>query len=249
MIPSESLLAWSKSYFKTNWRVDFTYDDRVRAIPNLNPQVLGHLSGLRRLRAKRKETDLCCVMRVWGGSNETEGVEHCIRLLESLATVPCKSVLIAYLVAGDIDAQEERLKKAGVHCTRSPIPLKTLWNISSQSRINVIRLGMHQCIPWRTTELLAMGACVMLDQIPLTAWTVPLVPARHFVSLDSRIGDHFLASDEDYVKVPVKIQDLLKSTGLIEYIADEAGQYFDQFLDPIPLGRVLFNMLDEAKRL
>ena len=32
------------------------------------------------------------------------------------------------------------------------------------ARLNVIRLGMHYCIPWRVTGALAIGSCIVLDR-------------------------------------------------------------------------------------
>ena len=155
--PNPSLLAESDIYFKTNYWIGRDYDHKTVPMYNCNPLVLRHLGLLREMRPRPARYDLCLVVRVWGGRDEVEGVEHCVRLLEAVTRAPGRKYLLAYLVAGDTKALAARLSKLGIRSTTTPVPLKDLWSIAAQSLINIIRLGMHHCVPWRMCDLLALG--------------------------------------------------------------------------------------------
>ena len=79
------LLSESDVYFKTNYWIDKDYDSNTVPLYNCNPLVLRHLVALKEMRFQPVKYDLCVVVRVWGGQNEVEGVEHCVRLLEAAA--------------------------------------------------------------------------------------------------------------------------------------------------------------------
>jgi hypothetical protein len=235
-ISSPELLEWSDCYLKSNYWPTSIYPEKVRPIINPNPFVLDHLETLSSLRHSEKEYDLIAAVRVWGGSNEVEGIEHNVRILEQLAKANVKSFLWAYLVAGDIPKLEKRLSSVGVHCSTSPLPIKKLWELSAKSRLNFIRLGMHYCTPWRLIDMFAMGSAVLLDQSPKTVWSTPLEEGKHFLQLGLEcMGDRHVSTDEAYNDVPRKVEHILSNIDCSELGANTSA-YFDAEIHPLKLG-------------
>ncbi len=78
------LAAWSDVTFKTNFWPTVEYPANVRPLVNGDPTVLDRIPALRAARSTPKHYDLCCIMRVWGGREGLEGIEHNIRLLEAV---------------------------------------------------------------------------------------------------------------------------------------------------------------------
>jgi hypothetical protein len=233
-----SLLAENDVYFKTNYWIGRDYDHKTVPMYNCNPLVLRHLGLLREMRLRPARYDLCLVVRVWGGRDEVEGVEHCVRLLEAVARAPGRKFLLAYLVAGDTKALAARLSKIGIPSTTTPVPLKDLWSIAAQSRINIIRLGMHHCVPWRMTDLLALGACPVLDQPPKTVWPVPLREGSHYSALNLVTSpDQPMADDDSYRCVPDLLDSLLRDSERVERLRGATADYFDHHLQPERVGR------------
>jgi hypothetical protein len=232
-VGSEALLGWCDWYFKTNYRQDRSYPTKVRPLVNGNPLVLGNLDELRAQRRAEPEYDLCFVVRVWGGSNEVEGIEHNLRLLEAVARVQARKYLLAYLVAGDIPASARRLEKQGIPWTATPMPMHQLWSVAARSRINVIRLGLHDCVPWRMVDLLALGACPVLDQDLRTRWPEPLEKGKHYLSLDAATAqDHPVADLGAYDRVAERLEEWLLADEPIRTIRANNEVYFDQHLAP-----------------
>ena len=154
------------------------------------------------------------MVRVWGGKDEEEGVEHCVRLLEAAARARGRKFLLALLVAGDREKLGKRLRQSGVPSTTTPLPLNKLWQVSAESRLNVIRLGMHHCVPWRMCDLLALGTCPVLDQKPRTLWPVPLREGEHYWTLNVHLGPgQTVASDASYQAIPELLNDYLGLEG------------------------------------
>jgi hypothetical protein len=245
-ICSPELLEQCDLYLKTNYWKGRQYDPRVVPFYNGNPLILSHLGRLRSMRSRPAEYDFCFVVRVWGGRDEVEGVEHNIRLLEAAARVPGRKFLHAYLVAGDTAALSERLFKQGIRCSTSPLPLKELWRIGAASRLNIIRLGMHACVPWRMIDLLALGACPVLDQPPLTVWPEPLREGAHFLHLSAVATPGACMADERaYSDIPARLKQFLADDRLIQEIRANAADYFDQHLTPEAVGRCFFDIVRE----
>jgi hypothetical protein len=237
-VRSPSLLAESDVYFKTNYWIGRDYNYKTVPMYNCNPVVQRHLGMLREMRLRPARYDVCLVLRVWGGQDEVEGVEHCVRLLEAVARAPGRKYLLAYLVAGDTKALAERLSKAGVPSTTSPLPLKDLWSIAAQSRVNITRLGMHHCVPWRMTDLLALGACPVLDQPPKTVWPVPLREGLHYSALNLLTSPGRPTADEaSYRCVPDLLDCLLCDSERVERLRGATADYFDRHLRPELVGR------------
>lgn len=248
-IADEGLLDRCDVYAKSNCRQDGAYPPRVVPIANGNPIVLPHLPLMRELRRRAFQYDCVCVVRVWGGRDETSGVEHNLRLLEALNKARCRKFLLAYLVAGDVAAQERRLQSQGISTTRTPVPLRELWEVSAASCVNVIRLGMHNCVPWRFTDMLAMGACVVFDQAPQTVWPVPLVPEQHFLDLGLLTPpEGGQASDEAYAAIPAKIDEIVADLDRVQRIRSAAAAYYDDHVEPGAIGRYLLHRVCDGMR-
>jgi hypothetical protein len=243
-ICSPELLEQSDLYLKTNYWKARRYDSRVIPFYNGNPLILPHIGRLRSMRPRPAEFDFCFVVRVWGGRDEVEGVEHNIRLLEAAARAPGRKFLLAYLVAGDTAALGERLRKQGITCSTTPLRLKELWRIAAASRLNIIRLGMHACVPWRMTDMLALGACPVLDQPPLTVWPEPLREGVHFLQLGALATPGACIADERaYSDIPARLEQVLADDRLVREIRANAADYFDRHLAPEAVGRCFLEIV------
>ena len=235
---NKELVEWSDIYFKTNFWPSLEYPSNVAPMVNGDPMVMPQLDTFRSIRQTEKQYDLCFIVRVWGGTkHESEGVEHNIRLLESAARMPCRKFLFAYLVAGDVEEYGRRLTAQGIPWSTEPMPAKDLWRVTAQSRLNIIRLGMHFCIPWRLTGALALGSCVVLDRAPLTLWPQPLRGGTNYLSLDVETApDQTLAEEHQYAAVPERLERWLEDAEMIEAIAASNAEYFDRYLHPERVG-------------
>ena len=80
-LSSPELAEWSDLYFKTNWWPSVRYPGNVRPLVNGDPMVLDRIALLRAARSTPKTYDICCIVRVWGGRDTVEGIEHNLRLL------------------------------------------------------------------------------------------------------------------------------------------------------------------------
>jgi hypothetical protein len=236
-VASPALLDWCSLYFKTNYWPSFNYDPKVAPLCNGNPLLLGRISKLRALRSVPSSYDVCFVVRLRGGSYDEEKLEHNIRFLEALARTPCSKYLLGYLVAGDIPAQERRLAAQGIPTTRVSMPLKQLWDVSSRSRLNILRLGMHACVPWRMMDMLAIGAAPLLDQLPFTLWPHPLEEEKHFFSLGAITpSSRAVAEDAFYRDVPEMVMSLLTTSERIDAMRGTTAGYFDEHVSPNAVG-------------
>ena len=245
-IALNNLLNWVDLYFKTNFWPKFRYSNKIIPFFNLNPIVLNNIKKLICLRNINKKYDLCFIVRVWGGRNEIEGIEHCLKLLEEISKIKCKKFIYAYLVAGNIEKTSKRLDKQKILWSIHPFPLNKLWIISAQSRLNIIRLGMHYCIPWRLTDILAMGGCPLLDREPFTVWPEPLIKNKNYLSLDLSIGpEKPVALEEEYKTIKEKIENFLLCSDLIKKISKNNSKYFDNYLYPFKVG---YYMIKTIKR-
>lgn len=245
-INSPSLLDGCDLYLKTNYWAGQRYDPRVRPFYNCNPVILPHIEKLKALRECPPVFDLCFYVRVWGGPSGIEGVEHSIRLLEAMAKVRAKKFLLAELVIGDTEAQARRLRLSGIPTITARFGLKQLWDVTARSKLNISRLGNHHCMSWRMTDLLALGACTVLDQHPKTLWPARLVPNQHYYSLNATTSNEDpVASDSHYAMIPEMVQELLGQPNLHEDMKRESAQYFDRYLHPIRIGAQIHDLLRE----
>jgi hypothetical protein len=241
-ITSPALLEACDVYVKTHCSRGVGYDKRVVPFFNCNPVVIPYLAKLRAMRKQPPVFDICFIARVWGGKKETEGIEHCMRLLESVAKVRAKKFMLAELVTGDRSEQARRLRSSGVPTTTERVNLKLLWEMTAKSRLNISRLGNHHCMSWRMTDLLVLGACSVLDQHPKAICPVPFLHGQHYYSLDATTSnDEPVAPLDHYTVIPEMLEELLAKPALIEEIKRESARYFDHYLDPIQIGRQLCN--------
>jgi hypothetical protein len=185
---------------------------------------------------------------VWGGKDEIEGVEHNLALFEALAGIKCRKKLLAYLVAGDIAGAAARLEKAGVAWTTEWMPLKQLWGLAARSKLNVVRHGMHECIPWRMTDMLAMGHCPVLDYRATTRWHVPLLENVHYLNLDFSPG-RTMSPRVKAERVAERVQGWLADKDLIATVGRNAAAYFDEHLAPERLGAHIVNRARGSSQL
>ena len=234
------LAARVKVYFKSNYWPAREYPANVIPLPNMNPLVGREMDYFRGLRATPKTTDLFAFFRVWGGSDEVEGVEHNLALIEALAKVQCRKFLKAYLVAGDIATIGKRLTSQGIEWTTQPMAQKELWARAAAARMNLVRLGMNECSPWRMIDILAMGGCPVIDYGPQTRWPEPLVEGKHFLTLKAAPGGDGMKD------VPARMQGWLDQDGLLEAIGRNTADYFDRMLDFEPLGESIVRGIEEA---
>ena len=244
-IEHKQVLEWSDIYFKTNFWPTREYPRKVMPMANLNPLVLSQMKFLREARNTPKEWDLFAFFRVWGGTDEVEGVEHNLALFETLARVKCKKKLLAFLVSGDIRAAAARLEKAGVPWTTEWMPLPELWDLAARSRLNVVRHGMHQCIPWRMTDILAMGGCPVLDYAATTRWHAPLEENVHYLNLGVPYRPSG-AAPFDPDEVVDRVEDWIAHKTLIGDMEQATANYFDQHLSPENLGRYILEKACQA---
>jgi hypothetical protein len=217
-------------YFKSNYWPRQRYPDNVVPLPNMNPLVGREIRLFHELRDTPKTTDMFAFFRIWGGTNELDGVEHNLSLIESLAQVPCSKYLCAYLVAGDIPTLGKRLDRQGIRWTTEPMPKHELWRRAASSRVNIVRLGMHECSPWRMIDILAMGGCPVIDYGPQTRWPIPLLEGRHYLNL--RIPP----DAPQRSSVSGEILEWLTTPGLVDGISRNTAEYFDRHLRPVVLG-------------
>lgn len=246
-VNSPALLQSSDVYLKTNYWKDHEYDPRIRPFYNCNPIVLPHLPQLEAMRGLSPIFDLCFVVRVWGGPTGMEGVEHCMRLLEAVAKVRAKKFLLAELLIGDTDAQARRLRMSGIPTTTRRIDLQQLWDVTARSRLNISRLGNYHCMSWRMTDLLALGACTVLDQHPKTLWPVPLIPNHHYYSLDATTSNADpVALDRSYAVIPERLEELLSRRHLHEEMRRHSAEYFDHCMHPLQIGRQIHDLVCES---
>ena len=236
----DEVAARSDVYFKSNFWPARRYPDNVLPLPNMNPIVGQDIPFFTGLRNTPKDIDLFAFFRLWGGGNETDGIEHNISLIESLAQVPCEKYLCAYLVAGDIPSLAKRLNSQGVHWTTDPMPKHELCGRAASARLNIVRLGMHECSPWRMIDILAMGGCPVIDYGPQTRWPIPLQENQHYLNL--RVAPHSKSKET----VSENVMQWLGTLGLTEEIGRNAAEYFDQHLAHLPLGEHIVSQCEAA---
>ncbi len=226
-------------YFKSNYWPSYDYPSHVLPLPNMNPLVGRNLEFLKSLRSAPRQYDLFAFFRVWGGSDEVSGIEHNMALLEGLSKVKCNSFILAFLVAGDIAALGKRLDDIGVRWTTEALPPLELWKRMAAARLNIVRMGMHQCVPWRMIDVLAMGGVPVLDHKPITVWPAPLEEERHYLNLD-------ISPDRGHESgyISERVESWLKSDSLISSVSHNAAGYFDRFLEPEMLGRSIIQAVE-----
>lgn len=237
---SEKAAASCDIYFKSNYWANYDYPSHVLPLPNMNPLVGRNLELLKSLRSEPKQRDLFVFFRVWGGRDEVEGIEHNMALLKALSKVKCNSYLLAYLVAGDIPSLGTRLDDLGIPWTTKAMPQQELWKNAAAARMNIVRLGMHQCSPWRMIDILALGGVPLLDYKPMTLWPEPLIEGRHYLNLNLSPGH-----EEEAGNLADKVDSWLQSDSLVPSISRNTADYFDRYLAPETLGKSICQTVED----
>ncbi len=236
-LSSPELVEWSDLTFKTNWWPTVDYPPNVRPLVNGDPSVLGRIPELRAARSTLKEYDLCCLVRVWGGREGLEGIEHNLRLLEAVKRTRGTKVMLAVLILGDRGEIARRLERSGIPSTTRSVPPDELWRLTASSRLNILRLGVHDCIPWRVTGSLALGSCLVLDQPPRTQWPEPLLPGVNYLSLElDTTAEGGVAPADAYAAVPDLLEAWLATPELAETVARTNAAYFEDHVAPARVG-------------
>ena len=246
-IRSHAIHDWCDVYFKSNRWPTVDYSPKVLPIPTGNAGITpANCRFLRGLRGIKKEFDLLFIGRIWAGGDAN--VEHNLRLFESLAKVKCKSKLLAVVFNFDKKSQAyrnitQRLDHAGVEWTENQIGYGELMRLSAASKLVVLRAGVSGCIAWRMVDMLAIGACLVLDCLPFPDWPVPLKEGENFLSLGLRITiDCQPAPVEDYAGIVSKMDAFLQDDAYLDSIRRNNIRYFDDFLSPIQSVKTLIGV-------
>jgi len=244
------ILDWADVYFKTNLWPNHAYFSKVRPIVTGNSMVnmdsVGYLKSLRKLP---KKYDFHFVSRIYAGPGAN--VEHNVRLFEELAKIPCRSKIRAIFIGfreadSEMCGYRDRLEAAGVEATEDHFSFDELMRLSAESRICVIRAGIHSCITWRLLNMLAIGAAVVLDAKPFSSWPIPLEECRNFLSLGLGITpDCGPAPSEDYEKIPKKMEAFLKDESALAAIRENNTRYFDDHAHPMKVADYLLKVVAE----
>jgi hypothetical protein len=236
-------LDWADVYFKANYWPRDSYDQKVAPIVNGNGLLdRRHIARLRALRDEPKSVDVAYISNVWGGR------EHSLRVFERLAALDCTKDLLAILPEGfpaeEDEANEARLRAAGVAVTRTPLPPRELWLRLARARLVPLRAGKHLCYSWRTLDLLAMGACIVFDALPPPRWPVPLEPGVHVADCGiPRPDDTEPAPEQAYDQVPLEIERLLGAPKDQQGLREAAARYFDEHAEPGAVARYALERL------
>jgi hypothetical protein len=230
-------LDWSDLYFKANlWPAD-DHGPKVRPLVNgnglLDRRKIAHL---RSLRDTPKEVDVAYVSNVWGGR------EHSLRVFERLVELDCTKDLLAVFPEGfpEEETREnmDRLRSKGIAVTRNPVRPRELWRRLARARLVPMRAGKHLCWSWRTTDLLALGACIVFDALPPPRWPVPVETGLHVADCGiARPEDTEAAPDHEYDSVPAELARLLASPDQQRSLREGAARYFDEHAAPGPVAR------------
>jgi hypothetical protein len=245
-IRSPELLEWSDVFFKANAWPTVEYDPRVLPIVNGNGDLSKRqIRYLRGLREREKDLDVVFISRVWGGR------EHNVFLFEELARLPLRSRLLAVFPPGFTAEEDERdmarLRRAGVELTTKTISHRELWDTLARARVVLLRAGRHLCIPWRTVDLLCMGACIALDAPFAPQWPVPLRDGVNFVDCGIPRGlDTSAAEPAEYARLGETIQQLLLDEEKARSIRIENARYFDEHAAPARVAEYVLRTLAAA---
>lgn len=236
-IRSERILEWADIYFKSNYWPEINYGNKVYPIVNGN----SHLSVERakknkKLRNSAKNLDLVFISRIWAGGDSC--LDHNIRIFEKISQIRAEIKLLAIFAGFDLGSADflsasNRLTKAGVPWTFEYLGYESLMLLSAESECTLIRAGVSLCIPWRMVDLLSLGACIIVDNLPFPRWPHPLEVNKNYISLDINLDSNSLhAPDEDYEKIVEKIYSILQDHELQSSIRGNNQSYFDQYAHP-----------------
>lgn len=243
------LLDWAEVYFKSNYWPIKSYPQKVKPLVNCNPLLIegNILNKLRALRDSPKKWDIVFVAKIWGGA------EHNIRLFEELSKVSGKKYLYA-IISPRIDRKyTKRLERAKVPFGTKSIPVNEFHKLLSSAKLVIYRAGKYNCISWRMLDLLAMGACMVTDSIPIPQWPVPLQKDKNFLTFDIT-RSQIIGSDgksnwcgpgkkEEYEVIPKILPQFLNNQLIQRQISLNNTDYFDKYAAPSAVGRYIVDTL------
>jgi hypothetical protein len=251
-IQNQKILDWADVYFKTNLWPDWNYPKKVHPIVTGNSMVnMDSVGFLRALRKRPKLYDFIFVSRIYAGPGTN--VEHNIRLFEELAKIPCQSKIRAIFMGFADDDPEmlshrKRLESAGVEATTEHFSFNDLMTMSAQSRLCVIRAGIHSCITWRLINMLCIGAAIVLDAKPFSSWPEPLREGQNFLSLGLRITpDCGPAPFEDYERIVSQMEKFLNDRTILQKIGENNARYFDDYAHPFRVAQYVLEKVKEHR--
>jgi hypothetical protein len=251
-IQNQNLLEWAHVYFKTNLWPDWKYPGKVHPIVTGNNMVhMDSVGYLKSLRKQPKLYDFIFVSRIYAGPGAN--VEHNIRLFEELAKIPCQSKIRAIFMGFADDDPEmlshrKRLESAGVEATTEHFSFNDLMTMSAQSRLCVIRAGIHSCITWRLINMLCIGAAVVLDANPFSSWPEPLREGENFLSLGLRITPECgPAPKDDYDSIIWKMEKFLNDPTILQKIGENNARYFDEYAHPFKVAQYVLEKVKEHR--
>lgn len=226
-------------FFKANAWPGRDYPPHVRSIVNGNGVLTARrIRLLRSLRNVEKTVDLVAIVRIWNRED--------IYSYEALARVDCSKRLLAVFPKGipnDLRVEAEtRLASADISWTERDLPPAVLWRDLARARVVFARPGKHGCFPWRTVDLLCMGACTVFDSLPQARWPVPLEPGGQVESAGIvRSGD----DDGQHDRLTATVESLLADEREMARIRAEAATYYDHHAAPDAVARYLLKVVAE----
>jgi len=102
-------------------------------------------------------------------------------------------------------------------------------------------------MPWRTIDLLCMGACIVLDGVPLPRWPVPLEPGVHYASCGIPRSESGVVDRAEYEKVGQTIRQLLDAPAEQERFRHNAVAYYDAHAAPECVARYVLETVEKNR--
>lgn len=239
-IPDKEALDWCDIYFKANKWPDLAYPKKVYPIVNGNGRLdFNKIELIKKHRDTEKKIELVYMSKLWERPDFFENImEHQIRVFETLGKLDCTKNLKAIVFRSSQNSLAKylgRLDAAGVEWSYSwgNITSDVFWKNLAEAKIVFQRSGNHHCISWRMTDLLCMGACIVMDKAPYPQWPVPLERGRHFVECDCGFTPDFSPpSKERYDNIRKVIEGLLNDEPAQEQYRKNCQEYFDLYETP-----------------
>lgn len=252
-IRDEEALNWCDIYFKANKWSDREYPEKVYPIVNGNGKLdLNKIKLIKDHRNTEKKIELVYMSKLWSRPDCFENIiEHQVRVFELLAGLDCTKHLRAIVTKkseNDLTKYLKRLDAAGVEWSYSwgNITSAVFWKNLAEAKIVFQRSGNHHCISWRMTDLLCMGACIVMDKSPFPQWPVPLEHSKHFADCDCGFApDYSIPPKEQYNNIRRVMEELLSDEQAQHRYRKNCRDYFDRYATP---QKVAAYIIDTLKR-
>ncbi|MCP4406821.1 MAG: hypothetical protein GY807_03510 [Gammaproteobacteria bacterium] len=250
-IRDKEALDWCDIYFKANKWPDRDYPKKVFPIVSgngkLDPDKIGLIKGRRHME---KKVDLVYMSKLWSRPDCFENIiEHQVRIFEALAEIDCTKHLRAVVLKesqDELTAYLKRLDAAGVEWSNSwgNITSSVFWDNLAEAKVVFQRSGNHHCMSWRMTDLLCMGACIVMDKSPYPQWPVPLEQDKHFAACDCGFSpDYAIPPKEQYKNIRKVIEALLNDPQAQHRYQKHCRDYFDLHASPQQVAAYILDTL------